>query len=65
MAPIFLAFPELYDDRFKIYDYVTNSIFVIDIILNFITAYYDFDFQIVDSIKVSPLNSLILHRKLA
>lgn len=53
MAPIFLAFPELYDDRFKVYDYIVNLVFTIDIILNFFSAYYDFDFQIVDQLGVS------------
>lgn len=52
LAPIFLAFPEMYSDGFEMYDYCVNAIFGLDIIFNFFSAYYDFDFQIVDSIKV-------------
>lgn len=52
MTPLLLAFPELQTIGTKILDYLMSSIFLLDCLLNFITAYFDEDFQIVDSPKV-------------
>jgi hypothetical protein len=36
-----------------IFDTILNLIFLVDIIINFISAHYDSDFNIVDDYKVS------------
>ena len=52
MTPLLLAFPQLQNSGTKILDYVMSSFFLLDCLLNFITAYFDEDYQIVDSFKV-------------
>lgn len=53
MTPLYAAFPNLYTKEMQILDYFMNAIFFIEIILNFFTAYYDEDFIIIDTTKVS------------
>ena len=52
MTPLLLAFPQFQTAETKILDYVMSSFFLIDCLLNFITAYFDEDYQIVDCPKV-------------
>lgn len=52
-TPYYLAFPEGYDYNMAILDLSMNVVFGIDLFYNFFSAYYDEDFQIIDSLKVS------------
>jgi hypothetical protein len=53
MTPVMMAFPEFQTSTISYLDNSMNIVFGIDIILNFLTAYYDKDFIIVDDIKVN------------
>jgi len=50
-TPFFLAFPDRYNYPVLIFDNFMNAFFFIDIFMNFFTAYYDEDFEIVDDYK--------------
>ena len=50
-TPFFLAFPDKYDYPVFVFDNTMNAFFFVDIIMNFFTAYYDEDFEIVDDLK--------------
>jgi len=52
MTPIMMAFPEMQTKEISWLDNSMNVIFGIDILLNFMTAFYDEDFVIVDDNKV-------------
>jgi len=56
--PYKLAFIE--EDSFdqKVFDTITDCIFFIDLILSFISAYYDSDENYIKNRKVSFLNNL-------
>ncbi len=51
-TPYTLAFVSDEDIVFTIIDQVQNLIFLVDIIINFLSAYYDREFNIQDDIKV-------------
>lgn len=53
MTPLLLAFPELQTSGTKLIDYVMSGFFMLDCLLNFFSAYFDEDFQIIDSPKVT------------
>ena len=59
ITPYTLAFPEVYTDSLYIFDMVMNVIFVIDMSINFLSAYYDAEFKIVDDYKVFSLHAFI------
>ena len=46
------------NDNWKIYDYITDVLFGIDLILNFITAYYDEENNVVKDMKKIARNYL-------
>lgn len=48
-TPYFIAFPENYDYSAFIADNTMNAFFFLDIVINFFTAFYDEDFEIVDT----------------
>lgn len=62
LTPIFLAFPEAYTDEMVIVDNLMNMLFIFDIVINFISAYYDEDYQLIDDPKVS-ISSILYNRK--
>jgi Ion transport protein len=47
-----LAFPEVQTFSLYVLDIVMNLVFAIDILLNFISPYYDTDYTIIDDPKV-------------
>jgi len=53
ITPYTLAFPEVYTEKYYIFDMIMNVIFVIDMFICFISAHYDAEFKIVDDFKVS------------
>jgi hypothetical protein len=55
LTPLFLAFPDFYNDPMLIVDQTFNAMFAVDILFSFITAYYDEEYHIVDDRKVSCL----------
>ena len=46
------------NDNWKIYDYITDVLFGLDLILNFITAYYDEENNVVKDMKKIARNYL-------
>ena len=46
------------NNNWKIYDYITDVLFGIDLILNFITAYYDEENNVVKDMKKIARNYL-------
>jgi hypothetical protein len=53
ITPYTLAFPEVYTDKYYIFDMIMNVVFVIDMFICFISAHYDAEFKIVDDFNVS------------
>lgn len=53
MTPFALAFPETYSYGLMIFDTLMNFFFLIDIILRFMTAYYDDDYNLIDDRMVT------------
>lgn len=53
MTPFALAFPETYSYGLMIFDTLMNFFFLIDIILRFMTAYYDDDYNLIDDKMVT------------
>ena len=51
-VPFFLAFPELETAQLDIGGHIITSIFGVDLIINFLTAYYDSNLILVDNYKV-------------
>jgi len=51
ITPYTLAFPEVYTEKYYIFDMIMNVIFVIDMFICFISAHYDAEFKIVDDFK--------------
>ena len=50
-TPYFLAFPDKYSYPVLIFDNLMNAFFFVDICMNFFTAYYDEDYEIIDDLK--------------
>ena len=46
------------NDNWKIYDYITDVLFGIDLVLNFLTAYYDEENNMVKDMKKIARNYL-------
>lgn len=59
LTPIYLAFPEIETPKLVILDQLMNLFFLCDIFINFISAYYDSDYQIVDHPNVRQLNIIL------
>ena len=55
MTPYALAFPGVYHLGFLIFDNLVNLVFFFDIVVNFISVYYDEDYIVIDSPKVIQL----------
>ena len=53
LTPFFLAFPEQQVAGLKIFEQIMNVFFLIDIIVNFFSAYYETDLKIIDDSKVT------------
>jgi hypothetical protein len=53
LTPLFLAFPDIYTSGMMYMDQSMNVMFLVDIILNFFTAFFDEDYMIINDIKVS------------
>ena len=53
MTPYYLAFPEGFVGAPYFIDLAVNCIFTVDVISNFLTAYYDDDYQIIDNVRVN------------
>jgi len=51
LTPLFLAFPDFYTSGMMYMDQSMNILFLIDIILNFFTAFFDEDYMIVNDLK--------------
>jgi hypothetical protein len=64
ITPYTLAFPEIYTEQYYIFDMIMNVIFVVDMFICFISAYYDVEFKIVDDFKVNKLSFKHFYRKL-
>ncbi|TNV85871.1 hypothetical protein FGO68_gene14280 [Halteria grandinella] len=58
LTPVYLAFPDLQTDNMQILDQSMNLLFLIDIILSFISARYDSEHQIIDNPCVISKNYL-------
>ena len=58
IIPFRLCFMYEENDNWKIYDYITDVLFGIDLILNFITAYYDEENNVVKDMKKIARNYL-------
>lgn len=52
VTPYSMAYPETYQKNLFAFDIVINTIFFFDIIINFFTAYFNSEFEIVDKRKV-------------
>lgn len=50
-TPFSLAFPDAYSSKMATYDLVMNFIFLADIIINFLSAYYDANYKLIDDYK--------------
>jgi hypothetical protein len=48
-----MAFPDSQSEAMQYFDNFMNCVFGLDIIINFFSAYYDEDYQIIDDPKVS------------
>jgi hypothetical protein len=57
LTPTYVAFPDFYTPKTMILDNIMNAFFVLDILVNFFTAYYDEDFLLIEKNKVY-LNSV-------
>lgn len=53
LTPYTLAFPETYTADLYYFDISMNIVFVMDMIVNFVSAYYDGEMHVVDDHKVS------------
>ena len=49
LGPYSLAFPDSYETQIDLIDYIQNSIFLIDIFLNFLSAFETNDYEIIDN----------------
>ncbi len=52
MTPYTLAFPETYTEDLYFFDIAMNIIFILDMVVNFVSAYYDGEMHVVDDHKV-------------
>ena len=52
LTPYSLAFPDTYTTNLYIFDMAMNFVFAIDLVVNFISAYYDSEMQLIDDFKV-------------
>jgi hypothetical protein len=65
ITPISLAFSNYdYSPAQYVFDIVLNVSLLMDMIINFLSAYYDFNINIIDSRNVRKVNINILFRKL-
>ena len=51
-TPFYLAFPDSYEEGNLALDTTISLLFFADVVINFITAYYDEDYTIIDDPKV-------------
>ena len=51
-TPYYLAFPEKYTTPLMIFDSSMNILFLADIIINFLSAFHDSDYEVIDDFKV-------------
>lgn len=61
LIPYVIAFESDDDENAIIFtsiDWVMNAFFLVDIFLNFFSAYYDINFNLIDDRKVSSLSKL-------
>jgi hypothetical protein len=52
LTPYTLAFPETYTEDLYFFDIAMNIIFILDMVVNFVSAYYDGEMHVVDDHKV-------------
>lgn len=52
LTPYYLAFPESYTETPFYLDQSINCVFALDMCTQFVSAFYDDDFQIIDSVRV-------------
>jgi hypothetical protein len=53
LTPINIAFPEMYQRPLQIADYTLSLLFLVDIVVNFCSAYYDDDYVLIENLQVS------------
>jgi hypothetical protein len=64
ITPISLAFSNYdYSPAQYVFDIVLNVSLLMDMIINFLSAYYDFNINIIDSRNVRKVNINIYYRK--
>lgn len=58
ITPFYMAFPELEDFKADVFQDILTGFFSLDIVINFLTAYYDENLVIVDRYKDIAVNYL-------
>ena len=53
LTPFYLAFPDCYGSGMNSFDHVMNIGFLIDIFINFASAYHNANYKVIDDRKVS------------
>lgn len=53
VTPISLAFPDLDANSLYYVNWIMNSVFTVDIFVNFFSAFYDSEMQVIDDPPVS------------
>ena len=57
-TPYSLAFPDIYSNNMISFDITIDVLFFVDVIINFLCAYYNTDFEIIDDYKVRTAHIL-------
>jgi len=65
ITPYSLAFPDTYSTNLYIFDIAMNMFFAIDLLINFLSAYYDSNMRLIEDLKVTSLfsNNVVDHCK--
>jgi hypothetical protein len=53
LTPINIAIPEMYKRPLQIADYTLSLLFLVDIVVNFCSAYFDDDYVLIENLQVS------------
>jgi hypothetical protein len=61
MTPYSLAFPGGYEGALMVLDYTMNGLFALDIIVNFLSAYVDSDYKLIDDLKVRLIAAVVIN----
>jgi len=58
-TPFNMAFPEKYSENMFALDIAMNVLFMMEILINFTTAFYNRNFELIDDLKVGVNSNVI------